>query len=349
MNYFDRVLTIGRAYNPPKGGIAQLLYNYKTLVYNPFYFVPNGLGAKSILSYIVFAIHPLCMVITFILHPRIKIVHIHTPSYKPFVYATVTAKIARLFNKRVVMHMHGGGFRDYYMQNKKFVGEELRKTDAVVVLSESWKKFYENNIGLKNVRIIQNIVPLPHKIKIEKNSKFILLFLGYICKDKGIFDLVECIKENHAEYRDKLMLYIGGGQYEENQLKILIEDNNLQDVITFCGWVSGENKINLLNKADAFILPSYKEALPISIIEAMTYGLPIISTEVGGIPELVEHGTNGLLFIPGDYVSMKQYIDTLMYNAETRKRMSSNSYKKSLNYLPENAQLKLNCLYKSLL
>ena len=186
-------------------------------------------------------------------------------------------------------------------------------------------------------------------MQIKNNNKFKLLFLGYISRDKGIFDLVECIKEYHLEYHDKLMLYIGGSQYEESQLIELIKENNLQDVITFCGWVSGNKKVDLLNNADAFILPSYKEALPISIIEAMTYSLPIISTEVGGIPELVEHDVNGFLFVPGDQNAMKNYIDILMYDYNKRKQMSDNSYSRSLNYLPENAQLKLNQLYKSLL
>lgn len=76
--------------------------------------------------------------------------------------------------------------------------------------------------------------------------------------------------------------------------------------------MSGEKKSQLFNTADAFILPSYHEGVPISILEAESYALPVISTQVGGIPEIVSDSYNGILFKPGDKVAMYEAIVRLM-------------------------------------
>ena len=128
---------------------------------------------------------------------------------------------------------------------------------------------------------------------------FTLLFLGLLGKNKGIYDLLECIRDHKVEFQGKLKLYIGGNG-EIEHVKQLIKEYGIADIVIFEGWVSGDKKIELLNKSDAYILPSYKEGLPISILEAMSYGMPIISTPVGGIPEIVSNGENGYLVEPGN-------------------------------------------------
>ena len=111
---------------------------------------------------------------------------------------------------------------------------------------------------------------------------------------------------------------------------------NLDTLINFHGWVSGDMKIKLLNLADSFILPSYVEGVPISILEAESYGVPILSTIVGGIPEIVTDGDNGLLFKPGDKVAIKEAIDKVLYNQKLRKKMGAYSKERSNAHLPKN-------------
>ena len=79
--------------------------------------------------------------------------------------------------------------------------------------------------------------------------------------------------------------------------------------------------------ADIFILPSYNEGLPMSILEAMSYGLPVISTPVGGIPEIVKDGVNGYLIFPGDNEALAEKIELLAKNKELRLRMGQENYK----------------------
>lgn len=345
-----RVLTISSTFDPPKGGIAQIVYNYCKFVFNTFYFVPAGKSERSIQSYTLAIIHPFRMVWQFIKHPTIRVVHIHTCSYKPFKHACFTARIAKLFGKKVVMHMHGGGFKDYYNKEKDFVRKQILKIDGIIALSPSWKDFYSDVVGAKNVCVVPNIVPEPKIFEKEKlNGCFNLLYLGHINKAKGIFDLVEMIKENHDEYRGKMMLHIGGGMFEEEKLKQFVLEHQLQDVVTMHGWVIGDDKAKLLSNADAFILPSYVEGQPVSIIEAMSYGLPILSTKVGGIPEMVADGGNGFLFEPGDKKNMKCLINKLIDDKELRVSMSKKSKELSAVYMPTKVRETLFDFYNKLI
>jgi glycosyltransferase involved in cell wall biosynthesis len=351
MQDFDkRVLTISSKHNPPKGGLAQIVYNYRKYVFFTFYFVPNGKAERSIYSYTLAILHPFRMIGQFLMHPSIRIVHIHTCSYKGFKHASWTAKLAKLCGKKVVMHMHGGGFKEYYETDKVFVKKQLDKIDAIIALTPSWKDFYSNVVGVKNVYVIPNIVPEPKYIPVEKkNNVFNLLFLGHIHKAKGIFDLVQVLNENHNEYMGKIKLYVGGGMFEEEELKNYVIDNQLEDVVTLCGWVGENDKAKLFSISDAFILPSYIEGQPVSIIEAMSYGLPILSTTVGGIPELVSDGKNGYLFEPGNKGQIKVNIDKLLTNERLRKAMGDKSKKMSEAYMPCVIRIGLEQLYLTLI
>lgn len=350
-NFSRKVLTIGCKYNPPKGGIAQVLFNYKRFIYDPFFFVANSKGKKCISSYLLLLFHPFAMLINFTLHPNIKIVHIHTPSYKPFFYSTITAQIARLFNKKVLIHIHGGGFKEYYAKHKSFVRKELNKMDGVIVLSETWKTFFSDSVGLNNVHIIHNVIPFPSisNNHVREKQKVHLLFLGFIYKEKGIFDLIDVIKSNHDYFKDRLMLHIGGTELNGNQLETIIKTYKLSDTITFHGWVNEKEKIKLFNISNIYILPSYKEGLPMSIIEAMSYGLPIISTKVGGIPDLVIDKKNGYLFTPGDKNAILEHLKSLLENEQLRKSMGEYSFNLSKKYLPSTVKLQINKLYNLIL
>jgi glycosyltransferase involved in cell wall biosynthesis len=126
-----------------------------------------------------------------------------------------------------------------------------------------------------------------------------LLFLGDICKEKGIFDLVDVISNNYSVFDGTVVMHICGlGNVTE--LMSVVAENKLDNVVKYEGWVSGKKKIDLLNLCDIFILPSYYEGMPISIIEAMSYRMAIISSAIGGIPELVRNNYNGCLITPGD-------------------------------------------------
>ena len=118
---------------------------------------------------------------------------------------------------------------------------------------------------------MNNIIAPPIKVSTKKESGVInFLFLGEIGKRKGIYDLLQVISDNQELFRNKIKLRIGGN-LEEEIIKAFIQNNQISDIAVFEGWVTGDKKIEYLNWADIYILPSYNEGLPIAILEAMSY------------------------------------------------------------------------------
>lgn len=342
------ILTIGCSYKHPKGGIAQVLYNYDKFIFNDFNCIVNSVDGHAFCKLLKLFGAVILFIFRNIFNTNIKIVHIHTASYNSFKRSAIFVSLAKMFGKRVILHIHGGGFREYYQTNPSYISGVLNNCDCIITLTELWRKYFQTITRCKMIEVVENVIPEPVFKGIHRDNKFHLLFLGLITEAKGVFDLLEVIKEHNAEFNNKLILHVGGNGETEN-LQNYIRDNNLSDIVSYEGWVSGDKKIALLNRADAYILPSYTEGLPLSILEAMSYKLPILSTPVGGIPEVVSNGENGLLFTPGAKDEIYKSILMLLNNTEQRKKMGDNSYNKVCSYFPENVKSKLRFIYEQML
>lgn len=343
----EHILTIGPDFSSPKGGIAQCISTYRRTIFSEFKSLTNscnGSGLKKIWK----ACSSLLLLIYILLSDKqIRIVHIHTASYNSFKRSSWYVKVAKSMGKKVVIHIHGGGFKEYYDSNKHFIDSVLDRCDALIALSPSWKTFF-GEIGCQNVHVVPNIIESPVLKPVRKDGKFHLLYLGQIYKAKGIYDILELINSHHSEYVDRLVLDIGGGMYDVELLKQIIRDERMDDVVHFHGWVSGGKKQELLTLADAFILPSYSEGVPISILEAESYGLPVISTPVGGIPEILADGKNGFLITPGDKCAMKSAVDALMNSPGLRREMGEISKSMVSDNLPDSVEMYLKNVYGSI-
>ena len=343
----EKVLTIGCAYDPPKGGVAQVMYTYSKEVFPYFNCITNsgGTGFFSKLAYALCAFLKLSYVL--LINRNIKIVHIHTASYNSFSRSTYFVCLAKLFHKKVILHIHGGGFKDYYNTNPIWIKKELLKADCIIALTDSWKHYFQDELQLPHVYIVKNIISNPQILDVKHDGRLHLLFLGFIIEKKGIFDLAEVIKEHKYEWEGKLVLHVGGS-HDVERLQRFVNNNELENLIQYEGWVSGEKKTYLLNLMDAYILPSYTEGLPISILESLSYGKPVITTSVGGIPEVVNN-RNGFLFIPGDKEAIYQIINGLINDHFILKEKGLNARASVYDHFPEKISEVLGRLYEELL
>lgn len=190
--------------------------------------------------------------------------------------------------------VHNSGWK------KKIVGhlfefENLRTADCIHALCQSE---YESirKFGLSNpVAIIPNGITLPQNPQYKRNhEKRILLFIGRIHPKKGIKELilgVAIIKEQNPALLDSWEIHIAGWDQNGhiNELKQIVETHNLINEVKFVGSLYGEAKERALCQANAFILPSFSEGLPMSILEAWAYELPVIMTDFCNIPEGFDH------------------------------------------------------------
>lgn len=341
------ILSIGCDYIPPKGGVAQVMYTYSQEIYSTFHCITNS-GAKNAVGKLLQALWGIVhMIIYLIYYNNIRIVHIHTASYKSFIRSSWYLRVAKMIGKKTILHIHGGAFKDYYKTNPKWILKILLKADCIFALTESWNRFFSDELHLPNVVTVQNIIPTPVIKEVDRDERIHLLFLGAINDQKGIFDLLSVINQHRMEWHGKLVLHVGGDQ-EVERLQYYITEHDLGDLVKYEGWVNGEKKIELLNLMDVFILPSYVEGLPISILESLSYGKPVITTPVGGIPEVV-NDTNGFIFAPGDVTALSEILKGIIINPTILKKKSNHAMDSVKSNFPYSITKVLDKTYMNLL
>jgi glycosyltransferase involved in cell wall biosynthesis len=255
---------------------------------------------------------------------RIALIHCHVAVGMSFWRKMIFALLGKVFGIPVILHLHGGWTKVFYNSlsttGKRLVAWQLSIADVVLVLSESWRSYILEIAPKANTVVLPNYVEMPESVVQPKdNSKINLLFLGLVSNRKGVLDLISAFAAA-LKNAPQLVLNIGGDG-EVDQAKAYAHELALESNINFLGWV-GENKKNeLLSCNDIFILPSYNEGLPVSVLEAMSWGIPVIATAVGGIPELIQNNINGFLMTPADISALQNLLELLGRDQAIRGRV----------------------------
>lgn len=350
-NLSQKVLMIGEYFkNNAPGGMAAVLASYNEYI-EDMQFIPTW-KYGNLLVKIRYAIYSYIMFLWYMLFVHsVKIVHIQGAAFASFERNIFFVRVGKLFGKKVIMHMHCADFESYYnpSSHKQRIVDTINACDLYLVLSDSWKQYFES-IGVKSsiIRVLNNTITPPIIKKVERSAdKLNLLYLGIIGQRKGIYDILKALKDNKERFEGKVALRIGGNQ-EEDKLLACIKESGLQDMAKFEGFVSGEKKIECLNWADVYILPSFNEGLPIGILEAMSYGHPIISTPVGGISEVVKDGVNGIMVEPGNVQEIAKAISSFVEDKKLIKEYGTKSIELVKPYLPETVFATLSEIYNHL-
>jgi glycosyltransferase involved in cell wall biosynthesis len=175
----------------------------------------------------------------------------------------------------------------------------------------------------------------------------LVLFLGRLEPAKGIFDLLEAVAAVRATVPDVRLVCAGDG----DRLGVAqhAECLGIADAVKFTGWVGPSGKRALFEAATVFALPSYNEALPVSLLEAMAAGVPVVAAGVGGIPEVVTHDVSGLLVAPGDKASLERALRRLLTERGLAVRIGAAARETArLRFAPERALPKLEEIYAAL-
>lgn len=271
-----------------------------------------------------------------IIFTKYDLVHIHTASKGSFYRKSIFCLLAKFFNIPIVLHMHGGGFKEFYL-NKNFIVQAYinfifqHSIDELIVLSSIWHDWFNGTFNLKKKpKTLKNSVNITcgNKVITTTKNNFKCIFVGRLVKEKGIDDLLAATVNLSSNTGLSIEL-IGDG--EINKYKSIVNDLSLNDKVSFSGWLSNKDSIEKIKQADVLVLPSYKEGLPMVILEAMACKTAIISTNVGGIPNVISNNVNGLLFTPGRIDELERAVNELMTNNELYERIVENAYKDYLN------------------
>jgi glycosyltransferase involved in cell wall biosynthesis len=211
-------------------------------------------------------------------------------------------------------------------------------TNGVVALSTEWNQlnsivpgcpvyYLPNGIDLSTYRNLglSRIAGTKYPLQLK------VLYLGYIGKSKGSFDLIEAAGETMSQKVPAIFDLVGEdvSPGEVEQIKKQIEQTGLGNVVTLHPTASDAKKIDFFREADIFIYPSYSEGMPIAVIEAMACGLPVIATRVGGLPDLVTDGINGILVDAGHPDQLMSALKSLSLKPDLRVSMQLNSYQRA--------------------
>jgi glycosyltransferase involved in cell wall biosynthesis len=218
--------------------------------------------------------------------------------------------LAKVFGAKSIIHLHGSEFKDYYARSskrrKKLICYLINNVDEFIVLSDTWNDFIHSISG-RQCTVINNYVDID-KTEGKRGDKQIV-FLGALIKRKGVYDLIEAC----AQLTENYTLHLCGSG-EDEKVAEFIKAKNLTNKVIMHGWINAEQKRTLLSECNLFVLPTYNEGLPMVIIEAMACEIPILTTPVGAIPEVIIPGETGYLFTPGNVdeliVSLKTALST---------------------------------------
>ena len=184
------------------------------------------------------------------------------------------------------------------------IRKTYEKCDILIALSDEWKCNLSEIVSEDKIIVIQNYSQLNYKAYEDKRNRETnnrVLFLGELGKRKGCYDIPAVVRRVADVIPDVQFVLAGDGSEDDKKaIQDLVYKEQVEKNVVFPGWIRGAEKDMQLQMADVFFLPSYNEGMPMSVLDAMGYGLPIVSTNVGGIPKLVINGINGYCYCPGD-------------------------------------------------
>lgn len=268
-----------------------------------------------------------------LLGKKVDLVHMHMSERGSFYRKYLIHRLVKFFRKPDVLHMHGSDFREFYEgaapRTQKRIRRMLRECDRVVVLGARWDDFVKKIEPRAKTLVINNAVAIPPLTARWDEAETHLCYMGVLIPRKGVSDLLRALRLllDRQDLPRPVRLTIAGSGEEEDALIHLCQELGLRNHVTFLGWTRGEEKQSLLLSSQCFILPSYNEGLPVAILEAISCGLPVVTTDVGSTGEAVCDNVDGR-FVPvgnpealadgiADVISSREHWEALSRGART--------------------------------
>jgi glycosyltransferase involved in cell wall biosynthesis len=232
--------------------------------------------------------------------------------------------IRTLFDQPIVLHAHGPDFQEFFARLPGTVQSLVRRIFArcsgLIALSESWRQYYVRELELPGERVVVMWNPIkwrePSQPIVDDDREVRAVFLGRLGERKGVPTLLAAA----ARLSGRWSLTLAGDGDESGMIE-LARRLGVEGPARVRGWIDSAARDALLHDSDIFVLPSTHEGLPAALLEAMSFGLAVVTTPVGGIPEVVQSEVNGLLVPPGDERALAGALQRLIDDAGLRKQL----------------------------
>ena len=268
---------------------------------------------------------------------RPNVIHLHASTRGSFVRKAALFWMSRPARVPVVIHMHGSAFQGFYENSPRVIQAMIRATvcgaSAFVALGEIWADRLQATFPDARVLAIPNAVELGRRADqmTVGGEPVHVVFLGRICDGKGTFALIDAWAELardpefRADGRAAVLSIAGDGEVERARLRV--RELGVEDTVDVHDWLSQDEVGKLLDSAHVFVLPSRNEGQSMAVLEAMARGLCVITTNVGGLPEMIGGGC-GVPVAPDDVESILSALRLVVYGDEVRARYGAAAYER---------------------
>jgi len=243
-----------------------------------------------------------------------ELVHIN-PSFVPqsLIRDSLLLFLARLYGNKTLVFFHGWDRNFAAGTNQlpwRLFRNLLLRSDSCVVLAGSFEESlklwgYNGKVFREATIIDEDLIKASLKKEVSEDNRKVknyptILFLSRLEKEKGLFEAIECCKILKKTFPELKLVIAGDGAAKQEACEQCIDDS----WISFTGYVTGKEKYDLYRQADLYLFPSYREGMPTSVLEAMAFGVAIVSRPVGGLEDFFDETKMGTLvpdFNPGSF------------------------------------------------
>lgn len=211
--------------------------------------------------------------------------------------------------------------------NHKISTRIFKKHQTFVTGNEIYNDYKKYNVKkIISTTLSKEEIISDEDLHIRNNKTLKIIFVGRLSKEKGIEILLKASAKIKNQYSIKIVI-VGDGPEKEHLMQ-LVKDLNLEGIVDFKGLISNRLQLQgLFDESDIFVLPSLTEGTPKVILEAMSRGLPVVASNVGGIPSVITHEKNGLLYDVGDTNQLSEIIVNLHLDSQKRMNLALNGLK----------------------
>ncbi|MCF2651180.1 glycosyltransferase family 4 protein [Anaeromassilibacillus senegalensis] len=318
-----RILMIGPGRNV-RGGISTVVNHYYAAGLDNrvnLRYIPTMLDGPRIQNLAVAAAAFLRFLLCF---RRYDVLHVHMAAQASFWRKRIFVKAAKKRGMTVVIHQHSADFDHFFQQEvdgrqRKEIKYIFEIADAVLALSDTWADLFRTLVSApEKVLVLPNAVACPVENKSDYSDHWIL-FLGRLGERKGTFDLLQAVPAILKAVPDVKLILCGDGEIAACRREA--QRLGVANCVEFPGWVDAEQREALFSACSLFVLPSHHEGMPMALLEAMAHGLAAVSTDVGGIPQVIESHVNGVCIPAGDTRQLAETVTSLLLCPKKKERI----------------------------
>lgn len=256
-------------------------------------------------------------------HRKFDVVLLEVYSGLYFIIASVAGLLCKIFRLPLIMILHGGNLPAFTKKHPFWTKKILNQADHLVAPST----FLAEKIGDSGyeIQVISNVVDIDSYIYRERSN--ISPRLIWMRSFHPIYNpemAIKVLAKLRQSEPDATLTMAGNDKGLEDEVKTLAEKLGLSGAVRFTGFLDLEKKIKEFSAADIYINTNRIDNMPVSVVEARALGLPVIATNVGGLPYLIENGKNGFLVANNDVDAMVESIKMLLDNPELTRKISRN-------------------------